>query len=1377
MGNQLTGIAASQILPVEHYLTDAADLEYESSLGSTRFFKVARARSKEGLVVIKVFVIHDPSLPLNHYKDHLDQILVQLLGASNCLPFQKATVSDKAALLYRQYIKDSLYDRISTRPFLNGIEKRWLAFQLLCALNQAHRLSVCHGDIKSENVMVTSWNWLLLTDFASFKPTYLPEDNPADFSYFFDTSRRRTCYIAPERFVESSWRAVEPGQDAANTRYLTASEVKTGDLTPAMDIFSAGCVIAELFTEGSVAFDLSQLLAYRSGEYDPAKVLQKIDDPDIRELVIDMIRKDPAERLSAEEYLVKQRGKAFPDSFYNFLKLYLQRFSCNPIMSADDRIARIKRDFSLILKNLDVNEIDPSQNSLLVLVISLLTSCLRNLMYCNSKLTALDLMLTLSKYVTSDILFDRLLPFMLFLTNDSYPKVRAESIRVITQSLANINHVPISDANVFPEYILTQMSPLSQDPAVMVRVSYAENIALLAETALKFLEMVQLSKSPNELASDSCYETNQQKVNYDTELQTLHSMIQQKVVTLLSDPDNVVKNTLLQSGITRLCVFFGRQKANDVLVSHMITFLNDKNDWHLRGVFFDGIVGVAAYVGWQSSEILKPLLQQGLSDAEEYVIHKTLNALKSLTELGLLQKPILHELLQDIMPLFVHPNNWVRQGAVGFVAAVARVLNVADVHCKLFPLLQPFLRRPIIKVESEVVLLNALTDPLPRPIYDYVLRSTLMEPLFETLLDRQLMRSLCRSGHQPTYAEVSEGLAQLLRKLGSQGMQHVEEDKLLAMKDFMLKVHRAKSGSVEPSQRSGDAENQTGVIDLFGAGKALQRRHADLLRPSDSKMDVVPLPPASRRPTRRKGQPESPTVLMNEDWKQMFGHSDLEKGVPGSSGPQKTKQATPPPAAPVSTSPSVSASELDPGSTSSSQVTITASVMGSPASSMELSRKGNLSQSIESKVQVRYAPCKVELRNLVYHKQDQFSCDQMAKDLLDNASWENRPPPPNWQPKGQLVAHLHEHKGAINRIQVNQESSDRVFATCSNDGTVKLWDCSRLEGKHVTNRSRHTYNKQGGQIKCITFCDSAQSIASASDSGAIHVFRMEVDNPRINIQHTKNLDVDSEGLVVDMTYFDTGSQNVITYATVHGFLVGWDLRSQKVAWKLNNDPKHGLITSFAVQHNLSWLSAGTSSGTHVCWDMRFQLPITTIVHPTGARVRRLLVHPTEPSTVLSSVQGNNEVSFWDMETGARQKTLWASSAPPMSQTQASNHSANGLYLGVTDGNTFLLTAGSDMRLRYWDLSFPANSHIVVGAASDPIQQAAVSYRSRLIEGTEVVQETYGKPRAPVNEDLPRKGPDVPAHGHHDIITDINVCQTSQCFILTSARDGVIKVWK
>jgi phosphoinositide-3-kinase, regulatory subunit 4 len=47
--------------------------------------------------------------------------------------------------------------------------------------------------------MVTSWNWVVLTDFAPFKPVFLPDDDPADFNYFFDSSGRRRCYLAPER--------------------------------------------------------------------------------------------------------------------------------------------------------------------------------------------------------------------------------------------------------------------------------------------------------------------------------------------------------------------------------------------------------------------------------------------------------------------------------------------------------------------------------------------------------------------------------------------------------------------------------------------------------------------------------------------------------------------------------------------------------------------------------------------------------------------------------------------------------------------------------------------------------------------------------------------------------------------------------------------------------------------------------------------------------------------------------------------------------------------------------------------------------------------------------------------------------------------------
>lgn len=133
----------------------------------------------------------------------------------------------------REYVKYSLYDRISTRPFLTNIEKKWITFQVLYALHQCHKVGVCHGDIKLENITITSWNWVLLVDFASFKPTFLPEDNPADYSYFFDTSRRRTCYIAPERFMKTL-------TSDTNTSMFNETPYNSGELKPAMDIFSAG---------------------------------------------------------------------------------------------------------------------------------------------------------------------------------------------------------------------------------------------------------------------------------------------------------------------------------------------------------------------------------------------------------------------------------------------------------------------------------------------------------------------------------------------------------------------------------------------------------------------------------------------------------------------------------------------------------------------------------------------------------------------------------------------------------------------------------------------------------------------------------------------------------------------------------------------------------------------------------------------------------------------------------------------------------------------------------------------------------------------------------------------------------------------------------
>jgi hypothetical protein len=54
--------------------------------------------------------------------------------------------------------------------------------------------------------------------------------------------------------------------------------------------------------------------------------------------------------------------------------------------------------------------------------------------------------------------------------------------------------------------------------------------------------------------------------SYDTELNILTEMIQQTAGMLLKDPDNLVRQTLLEHGITRLCVFFGKQRGMQQLI-------------------------------------------------------------------------------------------------------------------------------------------------------------------------------------------------------------------------------------------------------------------------------------------------------------------------------------------------------------------------------------------------------------------------------------------------------------------------------------------------------------------------------------------------------------------------------------------------------------------------------------------------------------------------------------------------------------------------------------------------------------------------------------------------------------------------------------------
>ncbi|KAI0342433.1 ARM repeat-containing protein [Trametopsis cervina] len=900
MGNAQSLVRTSGAL--DSFVNDlGSDVIYERSLGSARFLKTVKCRHKNGSLVVKIFIKPDPGMSLRRYHKRLKHEREALADIPNVYTYQSFVETENAGYMIRQWVASSLYDRISTRPFLAPIEKKWLAYQLVTALRDARNRKISHGDLKTSNILITSWNWLLLSDFAPHKPAYLPLDDPADFSFFFDTSGRRTCYIAPERFYSA-----EGNNDGTKRKGKERSADDEGKrdakVTEAMDCFSAGCVIAELFLEGAPLFSLSQLFKYREGELNVDAQLSAIDDEGIRSLIKQMIAIDPSSRPTFDSLLHSARGAVFPETFYSFLHNYVASVnelsapsvfsfsphnnstsaaptpttvtpvnakaaadaashglsgdvSSEPLPSdSDHRMERIWSDFESVEPYLiqdsegdsleetvkepikieyatagetgtpfqDVFPVEleiPNRDSHLLkgygdgrraakqdgpalILLALLTANVRTCKLPSSKLRALDVFLALAPHLTDEAKLDRMVPYVVELLQDDVPLIRSAAARTLLQILMLVTVITPSNASIFSEYIIPALGPLLSDPEVSVRCTYAQCLVALAATAGRYLEMAQALRAHGayKLAREGQdYEDAQfEVVSYDASLHELQNAIQDHLSTLLVDPSPTVKRAILHN-ISSLCVFLGRQRTNDVLLSHMITYLNDR-DWLIRYAFFDSIVDVAACAGGRSLEkFILPLMIQALSDAEESVVARVLTSLSSLCELGLFQPMRIWELMSATLSFLYHPNIWIRQGAAAFITAAAKRLPASDVWCILYPSLKHFLRSDIREVDEQSLLI-ALKPAVPRHIFDAATEWAKKAEKSMFWRNHRVTRSESPRASLAAVKPSSAGLRSKsdedethLGKLQQLGMTPSDENKLLAMRDFLPKLAENKS--------------------------------------------------------------------------------------------------------------------------------------------------------------------------------------------------------------------------------------------------------------------------------------------------------------------------------------------------------------------------------------------------------------------------------------------------------------------------------------------------------------------------------------------------------------------------------------------------------
>jgi phosphoinositide-3-kinase regulatory subunit 4 len=1379
----------------------------------------------------------------------------------NALGYERVVETETNGHLVRQFLYNSLYDRLSTRPFLEDIEKKWLAFQLLSAVRDCHSKDIFHGDIKTENTLVTSWNWLYLTDFsASFKPVMLPEDNPADFSYFFDTSGRRTCYLAPERFLP-------PGEVAQ----------PNAKITWAMDVFSVGCVIAELFLETPI-FNLSQLYKYRRGEYDPNLLyLSRIADPDLREMIAHMIQLDPQKRYYAEQYLDFWKEKVFPKYFYTFLHQYMGHITIRDpsagqisgagtksLDEADQRIDRVYQEFETIsyllgYPNEEIPEVEqvsprlglghfpvrvnipnkahyvsggqqPPADDGTLIFLTLVVSSLRNTARAEAKINACEILLAFAERLTDEAKLDRVLPYLMSLLSDKADIVVVTATRTITQLLGLVKLVNPVNAHVFSEYVLPKMNSTLLEaqlsPSPLIRATYASCIGHLATTAGRFLDIAATLRTDGSITTadpdveparnaEAAY-----NASYDNAHRDLAQYFVQHTKLLIEDPDPYVRRAFLSS-VPELCMFFGTTDSNDIILTHLNTYLNDR-DWMLKCAFFDTIVGIAAFLGSSALEtFILPLMIQALTDQEEYVVQAAIHSLAELATLGLLSTNTIYELITVIGRFTMHPNIWIRESAVGFLSSGTRFLSPATIKCMIVPLVKPYLKAGIEPELSELSLLDLLRRPLSRSVFDQALLWAMKQDRGEFWKPVKKLRDVTFGSSEST-GRLSRGAGSLalsklpkneedeqwLSRLRNLGLSAEDEPKLLALREFIWRLSQIKARESdtddettqlnciinlrsigitpqtilfdeEPLQQAAavaghdhDAGTPRSITDaLLDASMTIddpvgKRRRAAVNSHKlalTARGNLSPMSADERRPLEDElvVSPQAANDGNSSTASSRRGSLAQGKAVAGSGSGDHTTTSNVPSSALRALRSQPSAINLlnrkegakSGPETGTTQTNAFGQMEGPPLhpSHSHLAPADHEREAARVRLRANHNyvgsdPSILKMLDAIYvdnYPHDIAEFGPLVTPVTRRKSGKlanGQVTDDGWKPSGRLVATFSEHVGAINRVIV---SPDHVFfLTAGDDGCVKVWDTARLE-RNIAHRSRQTHRHEAGaRVLACCFIENTHCFISCSSDGMVHVVKVDTATSNGSVRYGKlrllrEYQLPDGEFAVWCEHFKQEVNSVLVLATNKSRILGIDLRTMTLLYVLENPVHHGTPTCFCIDKRRNWLCLGTSHGVLDLWDLRFRMRLKGWGVPGKSSIYRISTHPIKGRgkwVCVAGGTGQGEVTVWDLEKttcreiyrvggnkeGPRGYDPWevdedkpegmlgrfATNIEPAAAGNA-DRGVRAMLAGTSATeeqrevrHAFIITGGSDKKLRFWDLGKIENSVVFSGLQQD-----------------------------------------------------------------------------
>ncbi|KAH8609692.1 Protein kinase domain [Trypanosoma vivax] len=612
--------------------------------------------------------------------------------------------NDRFCMLQRAHVAFSLPERLATRPYWNVGNRLFAVYQLLQALTQLHEiLGTVHGNLKAENVLVDTCGWLYVTDLCPFNPALLPANNPGVFDYYYDATETHICSLAPEKFVD------KPMQ-------LNVSNLNASAHTPSMDMFSAACVIAYIFTEEPL-FRLSEVLEFRQQQTREEKeamvdrLLQdRALDTSLRRLLFDILCADPDSRPTARQLLELHTPVVFPPYFdFIYHDVFPQLLSRPPeqqvqlIWSALDHILEeAERRCGDGLSPSLVPAAEAKRTSALLLLPIILSASV-HLITAECASRVVDVMQKILPQCPVEVQADTVLPYLLhYVRSEACPTVaRVLALRVLT-TICHAIPFSASEATVFEDLVLPCMEEItskSDSSSVTFLIEVADRLPSLLLLARTFLEQRQTLTSAYELQNTFGQQQNE-----------LLDRGWDAVCTLYKHSHSAVVVAVLRRSV-EVVQFLGEERAQDEFIPFLTTAI--ASDLVVQRELY--YYAIMCHLSLQSPPLktLQFFVEEGLRQHDAVALQRTIEGVVVAIERLPLPVSDASSLVRQVLPHVDHPNRWVSTAACKLMEAVVHRYPPNDT-CVMMPRTLLLLLQQKVPLSYPVVLPDALIDELQR---------------------------------------------------------------------------------------------------------------------------------------------------------------------------------------------------------------------------------------------------------------------------------------------------------------------------------------------------------------------------------------------------------------------------------------------------------------------------------------------------------------------------------------------------------------------------------------------------------------------------------------------------------------------------------------